>query len=329
MREAVPGDVVALTGLKSARTGDTYAERDGDRQISTFRFPEPIISVSIEPADGGDSEKLADAARHLCNEDPTLSIRYDTQVEELILSGMGQLHLEVATDRLRSEFGVSARTGTPRIAYRETIRRTVEAAGEYRKQTGGRGHFAVVRLRVEPTEPGSGVTFHVAPGALVSIGSPEVSGRGKINGLFQSHVKPIENGFRAACESCLHSEYPVTDIRGVLIGGRHHGYDSAPRDFEIAASLALREALRIGHTNLLEPIMSVTVRVDTKYLGPVTADLGRRRAKINSLESTGSRSEIRGESPLAEMQEYATALRDVTEGRGTFFMEFLCYRPKP
>ena len=321
------GDVVAVTGLRSARTSDGYTDSPSGKQQTEYEYPEPIISLSLEPDDGSNAEKLVSAVSKLCRDDPTLKSRIEPRSGELVLAGMGELHLEVAIDRIRSEYGLSTSFGSARVSFRETIRTCVEATGEYRKQTGGRGHYAVARLAISPRKSGSGIVFEVDPKALVSAGSTAVSGHGRVVGLLREHVGPIETGLRDACRESLHTRNPITDIKAILLGGKFHHYDSAKRDFEIAASFALREAVRLVGTVVLEPIMRIEANVENRFLGNVLSDLGRRRAKIHHIDTVGERMRIRGEVPLAETQKYATDIRNLTEGKGTFSLEFARYMP--
>jgi len=330
-RERTPhihaGDVAAVAGLRSAKTGDGYADSPNDMQHAEYNYPEPIISLSLEADDLSNAEKLVSAVSELCRDDPTLESRFEPRTGELVLAGMGELHLEVAIDRIRSEHGINTSFGSARVSYREAIRKRVEATGEYRKQTGGRGHYAVVRLAISPMKPGSGVVFEVDSKAIVSGGSPTVSGHGRVVGLLKEHVGPIETGLRDACRESLHTRNPMTDIKAILLGGKYHHYDSAKRDFEIAASFALREAVRLVGTVVLEPVMRIEANVENCFLGNVLSDLGRRRAKIHHIDTVGERMRIRGEVPLAETQKYATDIRNLTEGKGTFSLEFARYMP--
>jgi elongation factor G len=310
VESAQAGDVVALVGLKSAATGDTLCDPAHPIALEAFTFPQPVIVVALSPVAEEERDKLRQAVERLCAEDPTLVSGYDAETGEETLAGMGELHLEIAVDRLRSEFGVVARTSPPQITYRETVRRKAEASGSYRKQTGGRGHYAIVRLRVEPLERGAGVVFEnrVSPSEV-----PE------------HFLRPVEAGVREALEKGIIAGYPVTDLRVTLRGGKHHEIDSAPMDFRIAGSMAVRHAVRQARPGLLEPIMQADVTVGEEHLGTAVGDLARRRGSVSAVHVRGSRRNIIGEAPLAEMRGYATALRDFTSGRGTFTLEFRRY----
>jgi elongation factor G len=248
--------------------------------------------------------------RRLCDEDPTLFVGFDPETEEQILSGMGELHLEIAVDRLRSEFGIVAQVSPPQIAYRETVRRRAEATGTYKRQTGGHGHFAVVHLRVEPLNRGAGLVFE-------SLASPiEVP---------DQLVRATEQGAREALEKGIIAGYPVTDVRITLLSGKFHEVDSDSMDFRIAGSMAVRRAVRQARPALLEPIMQADINVGEEHVGAVVADLGRRRGSVNGIRGHGSVRNLTGEAPLAEARGYATDLRSLTQGRGTFTLEFQRY----
>jgi elongation factor G len=303
-------DVVALVGCKSAITGDTLCDPDYPILLETFKFPEPVIAVALAPSSKDERAKLRRAVTRLCDEDPTLISRFDPETGEQTLAGMGELHLEIAVDRLRREFGVAPQTSPPQVAYRETVQRTAEAVGNYKKQTGGRGHFAEVHLRVEPLERGAGVLFeNAAPAA----------------DLPRDFVRPTETGVRAALEQGVIAGYPLTDVRVTLLDGRFHEVDSAALDFEIAGSIAVRQVVRQAHPGLLEPIMSIDMNVQEEHLGSVVADIGRRRGAVREMRVRGSLRNVDGEVPLAETFGYATDLRSLTRGRGTFTLEFKRY----
>jgi len=305
-----PGDVMALVGLKSAVTGDTLCDPDYPIALESFAFPVPVIAVALTPAAEDERDKLRQCVTRLCAEDPTLESSYDPETNEEILAGMGELHLEIIADRLRTEFGIVAQASPPRIAYRETVRRKAQATGTYRQQTGGHGHYAIVRLRVEPLPRGEGVVFENAAHASEV---PE--------GL----VRPVEQGVREALEKGIIAGYPVTDVRVIMLGGRFHEVDSAPMDFRIAGSMAVRQAVRQARPALLEPVMQADITVGEEYLGTVIGDLGRRRGNVNAVHVRGSARNVLAEVPLAEARGYATDLRDFTSGRGTFTLEFRRY----
>ncbi len=303
-------DVVALVGLKSATTGDTLCDPAHPIVLEAIKFPEPVIAVALTAPSNDERDKLRQAVQRLCNEDPTLVSRFDPETGEETLSGMGELHLEIALDRLRTEFGLNPLASPPQVSYRETVRQPAEAVAAYKKQSGGHGHFAEVRLRVEPLERGAGVVFeNEAPPS-------EFPGE---------YVRPTEMGVRAALDKGVIAGYPVTDVQVTLLGGRFHEVDSAPGDFEIAGSMAVRQAVRMGRPALLEPIMGVDVNAGEEYVGAIVADLGRRRGCVNGVHTRGLVRNVDGEVPLAEARGYATDLRSLTQGRGTFTLEFRRY----
>ncbi|MBE9473024.1 MAG: elongation factor G, partial [Chloroflexi bacterium] len=303
-------DVVALVGVKSAVTGDTLCDPAHPITLETFKFPEPVIAVALTPASDEERDKLRQAVTRLCAEDPTLIRRFDPETGEETLAGMGELHLEIAVDRLRAEFGIVPRVSLPQVSYRETVRQAVETTGTYKKQTGGHGHFAEAYLRVEPLERGEGVVFEneAPPSEFPS-----------------DFVRPTELGVRDALEKGIIAGYPVTDVRVTLLGGKFHEVDSAAMDFQIAGSMAVRQAVRQAQPALLEPIMRADINVGEEHMGTVVADIGRRRGSVNAMHMRGNMRNIDGEVPLAEARGYATDLRSLTQGRGTFTLEFRCY----
>jgi elongation factor G len=301
------GDVVALVGVKSAVTGDTLCDPDHPIVLETFKFPDPVIAVALAPSLVDERDKLSQAVARMCAEDPTLISRFDPETGEQTLAGMGELHLEVTVDRLRTEFGVTPRVSPPQVSYRETIRDTAEVVGRYKKQTGGRGHFAEVQLRMEPLERGEGVLFE---NAAAPADFPT------------EFVRPTETGVRDALEKGVIAGYPVTDVRVTLLDGKFHEVDSAAMDFEIAGSMGVRQAVRQANPALLEPVMSVDVNANEEHVGAIVADVGRRRGVIKTMHARGDVRSIVGEVPLAEAFGYATDLRSMTSGRGTFTLEF-------
>ena len=307
-------DVVALVGLKSATTGDTICDPERPISLETFEFPDPVISVALAVPTSDEREKLRQAVERLCDEDPTLVRRFDPETGEMTLSGMGELHLEIAVDRLQKEFGLSPRVSAPQVAYRETVRSAAEAAGIYRKQSGGHGHYAEVYLRVEPLAEGEGVLFeNEAPPSEFP----------------RDFVNPTEMGIRDTLEKGIIAGYPVTDVRVVLLGGKFHEVDSAAMDFQIAGSMAIRQAVRKAEPALLEPVMNIDVNVYEEYLGSVVADIGRRRGNVNQVRVRDRLRNVDGEVPLSEARGYATDLRSLTQGRGTFSLEFDSYDVVP
>jgi elongation factor G len=304
------GDVMALVGVKSAITGDTLCDPDHPIALEEFVFPEPVISVALAPSSDEERDRLRQSVARLCDEDPTLFVGFDPETREQILSGMGELHLEIAVDRLRSEFGIVAQVSLPQIAYHETVRRKAEATGTYKSQTGGHGHFAVLRLRVEPLGRGEGIVFeNMAPPSE----------------LPEQFVRAAEQGARDSLEKGIIAGYPVTDMRVTVLRGKFHTVDSDSRDFQIAGSMAVRKAVRQAHPTLLEPIMRADVNVAEEHLGTLIGDLGRRRGSVSDIHVRGSSHNVVGDVPLAEARGYATDLRDFTHGRGTFTLEFRRY----
>jgi elongation factor G len=307
-------DVIALVGLKSVTTGDTLCDPDHPIALETFKFPEPVIAVALQTPSNGAGEKLRQALVRLCNEDPTLICQLDSETGEQVLSGMGELHLEIAVDRLKREFGLAPQVSPPQVSYRETVRKTVEYTATYKKQSGGHGHFAEVVVRIQPLESGSGVVFeNEAPPSEFP----------------RDFVSPTERGILDALEKGVIAGYPVTDVRVTLLGGKYHEVDSAAMDFEIVGSMAAREAVRRANPALLEPVMRIDVNVLEEHLGNVVADVGRRRGSVNAMNVRGHLRNVDGEVPLAEARGYATDLRSLTQGRGTFTLEFRRYDHVP
>jgi elongation factor G len=307
-------DVVALVGVKSAVTGDTLCDPDHPIQLESYKFPDPVIAVALTASSTKEREKLRQAVVRLCSEDPTLTTELDPETGEMTLSGMGELHLEITVDRLRTEFGLTPQVSPPQVSYRETVRRATEVTGTYKKQTGGRGHFAEVHLRIEPLESGEGVLFEDK--------SPPSE-------FPRDFVRPTEMGVRQALEKGVIAGYPVTDVRVTLLGGRFHEVDSAAMDFQIAGSMAARQSVRQGDPALLEPVMRADINIGEEHLGTVVADIGRRRGSVKTTNVRGSLRNVNGEVPLAEARGYATALRSLTQGRGTFTLEFRRYDHVP
>jgi elongation factor G len=308
------GDVVALVGVKSVITGDTLCLHGAPVLLEPFRFPDPVISVALAVNIDEERDKLHLYASHLCEEDPTLKLSYDAETGEQVLSGMGELHLEIAIDRLRSEYGMTVRSSQLQVAYRETVLRKAEATGNYRKQSGGHGHFAMLRLRVQPLKRGEGILFR-------SIANPV--------DVPDNYVRAGEAGVREALEKGILAGYPVTDVRITLLSGKFHEIDSDAMDFRIAGSMAIRQALRQAVPALLEPVMAAGISVGEEYLGAVLGDFSRRRGIVQELEIHHIQRSIRGEVPLAEVRGYATSLRDMSQGRGSFTLEFRRYDMVP
>ncbi|MCP4419340.1 MAG: elongation factor G [Chloroflexi bacterium] len=314
LKEVHAGDIAATLGMKTTFTGETLSDPKKPIVLESITFPDPVIDLAIEPKTNADQDKMGIALRALAEEDPTFQVKVDEQTGQTILSGMGELHLEVLVDRMLREFKVSANVGKPRVAYRETITRTVDKAeARFVRQSGGRGQFGHVVLRLEPLEPGSGFVFE---NAIVGGSIPK------------EYVKPTQAGIREALESGTIAGYPIVDLKVTLYDGSFHEVDSSEMAFKIAGSMALKEGMQKGRSILLEPIMAVEVVTPEEYTGDVIGNLSSRRGMIEGMEmrSEGLQS-IKSRVPLAEMFGYATRLRSMTQGRGTFTMEFEHYAP--
>ncbi len=312
--EVRAGDIGAVLGLKDTFTGDTLCSESRKIVLESISFPEPVISVAIEPKTSADQDKMGDALRKLAEEDPTFRVRTDENTGQTIISGMGELHLDIIVDRLVREFRVQANVGRPRVAYRETITRPVPRV-EYRyvKQTGGRGQYGHVVISLEPAAPGSGIVFE-----------------DKIVGgvIPREFIPAVEKGIREAAESGVMAGYPVVDVKVTLFDGSFHEVDSSEMAFKMAASMAFKEGVQKGAPVLLEPIMKVEVVVPEEYLGDVIGQLNSRRGSIQGIEvRPGNAQAVRAMVPLGEMFGYATELRSATQGRGVFSMEFDHYAP--
>lgn len=314
LKEVHAGDIAATLGMKVTFTGETLSDPRAPIVLESIKFPQPVIDLAIEPKTNADQDKMGIALKALSEEDPTFQVKVDDQTGQTILSGMGELHLEVLVDRMLREFKVAANVGQPRVAYRETITRTVEKAeARFVRQSGGRGQFGHVVLRLEPLEPGTGFVFE---NAIVGGSIP------------REYVKPTEAGIKEALESGTIAGYPIVDVKATLYDGSFHEVDSSEMAFKIAGSMAFKEGMHQGRPILLEPIMAVEVVAPEEYTGDVIGNLSSRRGIIEGMEmrSEGLQS-IKSRVPLAEMFGYATRLRSMTQGRGTFTMEFEHYAP--
>jgi elongation factor G len=312
---AFAGDIVAAVGLKHTTTGDTLCDPSHPIVLESMTFPAPVISVAVEPKTKADQEKLSKALQTLAEEDPTFQIRYDDETAQTIISGMGELHLEILVDRLTREFNVGANVGRPQVAYRETISKAVPKQElRYVRQTGGKGQFAVVEIALEPTGPGGGFEFV-----------------NKIKGgtIPNEYVPAVDEGVQEAMEGGVLAGYPLVDIRCTLIDGQYHEVDSSEMAFRIAGSMVLKEAARKAGPVLLEPIMEVEVVTPEASMGDVIGDLTARRGKIERMEPRGAMQVIRAQVPLAQMFGYATDLRSKTQGRATYTMQFHSYQQVP
>jgi elongation factor G len=314
VEEVFAGDIAALVGLKYTTTGDTLCDEEHPIILEKIEFPEPVISMRIEPKTKADQEKMSIALRKLAEEDPTFQVASDQETGETIIKGMGELHLDVLVDRMRREFKVEANTGRPQVAYKETIKGTAEAEGKYIRQSGGRGQYGHVWLRVEPLERGKGIEF------VDEIKSGVIP---------QEFIPAVEKGVKEAAQKGVLAGYPLQDIRVTLYDGSFHEVDSSEFAFKIAASIALQDAVKKSNPILLEPIMKIQVIVPAKFLGEVTGDLNSRRARIEQISDRLDSKVIDAKVPLAEMFGYVTNLRSLTEGRGFMTMEFDHYEEVP
>jgi elongation factor G len=314
VEEAFAGDILATVGLKNTSTGHTLCDEAHPIVLEKIVFPEPVISIRIEPKSKADQEKMTIGLKKLADEDPTFKFKVDEETGETIISGMGELHLEIITDRLKREFKVEGNLGRPQVAYKETIKEVAEAEGKYIRQSGGRGQYGHVIIRVEPKERGSGFEFVDAiKGGIIP----------------QEFIPAVEKGVREAMEKGVLAGYPLIDLKVTLFDGSFHEVDSSEFAFKIAASIALQEAAKKAKPVLLEPIMKVEVTTPAEYFGEVIGDLSAKRGKIEQVIERQNYKVILAKVPIAEMFGYATTLRSLTQGRGTFTMEFSHYQEVP
>jgi elongation factor G len=309
------GDIVAAVGLKETTTGDTIAHPSHPIVLESMQFPAPVISVAIEPKTKSDDERLSDSLHRLSEEDPTFLVRTDEETGQTIISGMGELHLEILVDRLLREFKVVANVGKPQVAYRETIKKAVhKVEGRYIRQSGGKGQFGHVVIDLEPTGPGGGYEFV-----------------DKIHGgrIPKEFIPAVDEGIEQALDGGILAGYPLVDVRAVLIDGSYHEVDSSEMAFKIAGSMALKDAARKAGVKLLEPVMAVEVVTPEEYMGDVIGDLSARRGKIEEMSQRGGARVVKALVPLAEMFGYATDLRSRTQGRATYTMQFDSYQDVP
>ncbi len=308
------GDIVAAVGLKDTSTGDTLCAEEGAVILESMQFPEPVIAVAIEPKTKADQEKMSLSLQKLAEEDPTFRTYTDEETGQTIISGMGELHLEIIVDRLIREFKVGANVGKPQVAYKETITKTVQAEGRFIRQTGGRGQYGHVWLELAPREPGSGFEFvNKVVGGVVP----------------KEYIPAVEAGVKEAALNGVLAGYPVIDVSVTVYDGSYHDVDSSEMAFRIAGSMAFKAGLQKADPILLEPVMKVEVTVPEEYMGDVMGDLNSRRGRIEGMEAANRVQVIRAKVPLAEMFGYATDLRSRTQGRGVFSMEFSHYEPVP
>ena len=314
IKEVRAGDIAAAVGLKYATTGDTLCDQGAEVVLERMEFPEPVISQAVEPKTKSDQEKLGVALGKLAREDPSFRVHSDEESGQTIISGMGELHLEIIIDRLKREFNVAANIGRPQVAYRETITETVEQEHKYAKQTGGRGQYGHVFIRLEPRELGAGYEF-----------ADEIKG----GVIPREYIPSVDKGIQEAMQSGVIAGYPVIDVKVTLYYGSYHEVDSSEHAFKAAGIQAFKEGVRQAKPQLLEPLMAVEVVTPEEYMGSVNGDLSARRGMIHEMEDSPGGKVIKAEVPLSEMFGYATALRSATQGRATHTMEFKKYAPVP
>jgi len=314
VEEAFTGDILATVGLKNTSTGATLCDEANPIVLEKIIFPEPVISIRIEPKSKADEEKMTLALKKLAEEDPTFTVKGDLETGETIISGMGELHLEIITDRMKREFKIEGNVGQPQVAYKETIKDLVEAEGKYIRQSGGHGQYGHVFLRIEPKKMGEGFEF------VDEIRSGIIP---------KEFIPAVEKGVKEALEKGVLAGYPLVDLKVTLYNGSFHEVDSSEFAFKVAGSMALQNGVKRAHPVLLEPIMKLEVVLPSEFFGSVIGDLGARRGKIEEMQDRVNRKIIRAKIPLSEMFGYATQLRSLTEGRGTFTMEFDHYQEVP
>jgi elongation factor G len=312
---AMAGDIVAGLGFKETTTGDTLCDRNDPIILERMIFPEPVIHVAIEPKTKDDQDKLGKALKSLSDEDPTFRVRTDEETAQTVISGMGELHLEILVDRMQREFNVEATVGKPQVAYRETVTKKVESV-EYRhiKQSGGSGQFAVVKITIEPSGPGGGYVF-----------ADKITG-GKVP---REYIQPVNQGIQQALDAGVLAGYPTVDVKVSLVDGQYHDVDSSEMAFKIAGQMAFKKAAEMAKPVLLEPIMGVEVVTPDEYMGDVMGDLSSRRGRIEGMEARGNTQVVRAQIPLSEMFGYSTDLRSRTQGRATYTMQFHSYQQVP
>jgi elongation factor G len=314
IQEVSAGDIFAAVGLKYTTTGDTICNEKQPIILESMNFPDPVISIAIEPKTKGDLEKLGTSLQKLTLEDPSFKVKTDEETGQTILSGMGELHLEIIVDRLLREFNVEANVGEPQVAYRETITKAIKSEGRFIRQSGGRGQYGHVWLTLEPQTPGKGFEFvnRIVGGAIP-----------------REYIPAVEKGVTEAMEKGVFAGYPMVDIKVTLVDGSYHEVDSSEMAFKIAGSLGFKEGARQANPILLEPLMAVEIITPEEFMGQVVSDLNSRRGKTTKVEYRGGTNVIVGEAPLANMFGYATDLRSLTQGRATFTLQFARYSPVP
>jgi len=312
--EVYSGDIAAAVGLRDTSTGDTLCSEEHPVLLEALEFPEPVINQAVEPKSKADQDKLGVALQRLAEEDPTFRVHTDEETGQTIISGMGELHLEVIMDRLLREFKVEANIGKPQVAYRETITKAVTAEGKFVRQSGGRGQYGHVILEIEPLEPGQGFEFvNKIVGGVVP----------------KEYIAPVEAGIKEAMQGGIIAGYPVVDVKVTLVDGSYHEVDSSEMAFKVAGSIGFKEGARKANPVLLEPIMSVEVVTPEEYMGDVMGDINSRRGRIEGMEPRGNSQTIKAFVPLSEMFGYATDLRSATQGRATYSMQFSHYEQVP
>ncbi len=314
IKEAKAGDIIALAGLKNTTTGDTLCVQDKQLILERMEFPEPVIEVAVEPKSTADQEKMGLALGRLASEDPSLRISSDEESGQTILKGMGELHLEIIVDRLKREFKVDANIGAPQVAYRETITKSFEVDYTHKKQSGGAGQFARIKLLLEPNEKGEGFSF-----------SSKVVG----GNVPKEYIPGVEKGLQQSCNSGVLAGYPVVDLKATLLDGAYHDVDSSVLAFEIASKAAFREAVPQAGPVILEPLMKVEVITPEEYMGDVIGDLNSRRGQVNGMEPRGHAQVVKAHVPLASMFGYVNELRSMSQGRAQFTMQFAYYEQVP
>ena len=313
--EILAGDIAACIGLKDVTTGESLCDPSKPIILERMIFPEPVIHVAVEPKTKADQEKMGIALGRLAQEDPSFRVRTDEESGQTIISGMGELHLEIIVDRMKREFGVEANVGAPQVAYREAIRKSVEVEGKYAKQTGGRGQYGHVWIKMEPNEAGKGFEFVDAiKGGTVP----------------REFIPAVEKGLRETLPSGVLAGFPVVDVKVTLFDGSYHDVDSNENAFKMAASMAFKDGMRKASPVLLEPMMSVEVETPEDYTGTVMGDLSSRRGMVQGMDDIpGGSKAVKAEVPLSEMFGYSTSLRSATQGRATYTMEFKHYTEAP
>jgi len=314
IKEIKAGDIAAVIGLKDTTTGNTLCDEKRQLLLESITFPEPVIKIAVEPKTKADQEKMGIALNRLAEEDPTFRVESDEETGQVLISGMGELHLDILVDRMKREFGVEANIGNPQVSYRETIKKESEAEHKYAKQSGGRGQYGHCYLRIEPQEPGKGYEF-----------ADEVKG----GAIPKEYIPAIEKGIKEAMQSGVSAGYPVVDVKVTVYDGSYHEVDSSEIAFKMAAIFAFKDACQKGNPVLLEPVMKVEVTTPEEYMGSIIGDLNAKRGQIEEMTERGNAKVVLAKVPLAEMFGYATSLRSMSQGRANYVMEFSHYNEVP